>query len=171
MVNKPTWRLGEEEHAETKNDSGYHLETPWNAEGGSAIDVGTTELDKVLEHDTPSNRPLLDRDQTTTNRGGRDLRLVDGNHGRSKTNGYASDDPTDDEHSPVLTRLMVREGSWTTIEGTYDGSTLKNGADYPNDTCEDDRPFATNAISELSNSQCTDKRTGRHGRDDGTLSI
>ena len=56
-------------------------------------------------------------DQTTTNGGGGDLRLIDGNYSRSETNRYASDDPTNDKYSQVLTKLMVKEGSWTTIEG------------------------------------------------------
>ena len=81
------------------------METPRNAEGRGAIDVGTTELDEVLEHDSPSDGPLLNGDKATTNGGGGDFRLVDGDYCRSEADGDASDDPTDDEHSTGLRKF------------------------------------------------------------------
>lgn len=54
---------------------------------------------------------------------------------------------------------------------TYEGSTLEDGADYPNHTCKNDREFATDAISEVSDGESANERTGGHGCDDGTLGI
>ena len=130
-------------------------------------------MDKVLEHDPPSDGPLLDGDKTTTNGGSGDFGLVDGDYGRSEANGHASDDATDDEHATVLRKLIgsMRKEDELRQKDTYDGSTLEDGADYPNKTCEDDRELATDAISEVGDGESADERTSGHGGDDSTLGI
>ena len=59
LSHEPTWRLGEPEHAYCEYDSWNHLKTPWNAKRCCALNVGATELDEVLDENTPSDGPLL----------------------------------------------------------------------------------------------------------------
>lgn len=58
LVEQPTGRLGEPEHADGENEGGDGLKTPWNTEGGLAVDIGAAEFDEVLEKDTPGDSPL-----------------------------------------------------------------------------------------------------------------
>ena len=48
------------------------------------------------------NLPLLHRDETTTDAGLGDLRLVDGDDGRGDTDGKTRDDTANDEHAAIL---------------------------------------------------------------------
>jgi hypothetical protein len=47
-------------HSDGEDNSRDHLYTPGNTERGVTLDVRATELNKVLEEDTPSNAPLLE---------------------------------------------------------------------------------------------------------------
>lgn len=102
FVHEPTRRLGEEQHARRKDDGRNHLETPRNSERRDTLDVRAAELDKVLDQDTPCDRPLLKRDHAPTDGGCGDFGLVDGDDGGCETNGDTRDDTADNEHAAVL---------------------------------------------------------------------
>ena len=59
---EPARRFGQEAHADEEEDGGNHLDAPWNAEGGRAVDfraaIGYVEHD----HDAPGDCPLLSSD-------------------------------------------------------------------------------------------------------------
>lgn len=106
VVNEPTRRLWEPQHPNAKEYRRYNLETPWNAERRGAVDVRTPELNKVLQHDTPGDRPLLHGHKPTMDRGSSDLGLVDGYDTGRETDGNSGDDTTHYQHTTVLARKM-----------------------------------------------------------------
>jgi hypothetical protein len=48
MVHQITRTLRENEHPKTQNDGRYHLQAPWNTEGGNAVDIRASKLNEVL---------------------------------------------------------------------------------------------------------------------------
>lgn len=102
MIEQPTWRFGENGHTDAKHDTRNHLETPWDTEGRDTINIGAAELNEVLDKDTPGDRPLLERYETTADAGLSDFGLVDGDNGRCDPNCQTSDHTPCDEHATVL---------------------------------------------------------------------
>lgn len=127
------------------------MDTPRDTEGSIGIDKRTPILDEVLDQNAPSNSPLLERDNTTTNILGRNLGLVDRNHHGSKTDSNTVDDTTDDEHADV------------------DRGALDDGTDDPDGCCEHDGTFARDIVAEGSCQKGTKKGACGHGGDDTTL--
>ena len=102
MINEPSWRFGERYHTRGENDGWYHLETPRDSERGYSVDIGTAELDEVLNEDAPSDGPLLHGDKTSPNMRSRDLRLIDRDDSGRKADRDTRYDSTNDKHTTVL---------------------------------------------------------------------
>lgn len=89
MIKEETWTLRENSHTNAQNNSGDHLQSPRNPEGSHTIDIGTAELDEVLDKDTPGDGPLLQGNHASSNGWRSDLGLIDRNNGAGKSNGYS----------------------------------------------------------------------------------
>jgi len=107
MIEKETWTFREDRHSDTENDSRDHLETPRNSEWSDAVDVWTTELNEVLNENTPCDRPLLQWNHTASDRRRSDFWLVNWDDGTGKTNRYAWYDTAHYEHTTVLKYIII----------------------------------------------------------------
>ena len=124
LVGQPARGEGEDRSTSKEDNTGDNLDTPRDTESGVRFNEGATILDKVLDQDTPSNSPLLKRDNTTTNVLGGDLRLVNrNNHGR-QTDCHSVDDTTNNQH------------------GSVDGGALDDRSHNPDQRSQHDRALA-----------------------------
>lgn len=123
VIKEPSRRFGEDKHSNGEYDGRNYLETPWNSERRVAFDVGATKLYKILDENTPRNRPLLNRDEATANRGRSNLCLIKWDGSRCDTDGDAGDNSAGYQHNAVLC-----DGSGISLgkgrPGAYDGGTL-----------------------------------------------
>lgn len=101
FLGEPTRRLGHEQETKEEQDSREHLETPWNSEGGSAVDLAATVADEEHDHDTPCDGPLLHTNQPSTLGWRRQLGDVDGDLRGADAYTETIDDTSGDEHGDV----------------------------------------------------------------------
>lgn len=92
-------------------------------------------------------------DETTTDTRSSDLGLVEGDRGRSETDGKTRDDTTNAEHTSV------------------NGGALQNTADNPDPSRQNDGFLAANPVREETDDESSDERARGHGRHDGTLGV
>lgn len=180
LLGEPTRRAGKEEHADEENGAGNHLDAPGNTEGSSAlvgglgatIGEGGTVLDEVLDQDTPgrivrsgrwtvsskgrdlpSDGPLLERHDTTTDFLGGNLGLVDGNNGGGDTNGQTGDNTANTEHGDAI------------------AGGLEDGANDPDQSGDLDGSATRVLVGNEGGREGADERTSRHGGSDATLAV
>ena len=148
-----------------------HLQAPGNTEGGYTVDVGATELDEVLEQNTPSEKgqerqskstrgsslpcdsPLLQRNYSSSDVMVRNLGLIQGNTRRSQTDGNSGNNSTGNKHSTVLR------------------GTLEDRTDDPNPGRGHDSEPPSQNVCQLGDQESSKEGTRRHGCNDGTLSV
>jgi hypothetical protein len=97
---------------------------------------------------------LLKGDQATTDCRCGNFGLIDGDNTRSKTDGVTSDDTANDKHAAVLERLLSGNNK-IMKRCTYDGRTLQNRTNDPEQSRNDDRFFATNLVTEVGDREGT----------------
>jgi len=151
VINQPTRRFREPHHSEGKDDSGDDLKTPGETERGLSVDVRATELNEVLNQDSPGDGPLLKRDKTATDGGCGDLSLIEGDDGGGDTDSHASNDTASDEHTAI------------------NGGALKNATNNPEPTRHHDGALAAEYITEESSDEGAKERASRHSGYDCTL--
>lgn len=151
LIGQPTGGVREDGDTSKKNDTGNDLDTPGDTEGGVRLNEGATVLDEVLDQDTPSNSPLLEGDDTTTDVLGGNFGLVNGDNHGGETDGDTVDDTADNEH------------------GSVDRSTLDDGTNDPDAGGEHDGALARDLVTEGTGEKGSEEGTGGHGGDDTTL--
>ena len=62
FAREPAGGFGQEAHADEEKDGRDHLDTPWDAEGGGAVDFRAAVGDVEHDHDAPGDCPLLSPD-------------------------------------------------------------------------------------------------------------
>ena len=118
MIEKIPRTFREKHHTETENDSRNHLKAPRDPEGSDTFDVRTSELNEILNQDTPGDRPvlcekscaqnqasclpLLKGNHPSSNMRRCDLRLINRNDSTCHPDGDTRYDTTHYQHASVL---------------------------------------------------------------------
>jgi hypothetical protein len=135
------------------------LDTPWDSEGlgglvwvlETAIDEGATILNEVLDQNTPSNSPLLQRDDSTTDLLWCNFGLIDWDESGGHTDANTGDDSAGNEHADV------------------DREALNESTNNPNDTGELDGVLSRPLVGNWRGDERSKEGSRRHGAGDTTL--
>ena len=170
---EPTGWFGKEAHADEQEDGWDHLDPPWDAEGGGAINLGAAIGYVKHDHDAPGDCPLLSANQTTPLTWWSQFRDVNGDLGGADTHADTVYETANDQHANVL------------------GSANNDGADDPviglietnyrywwlepdvlPDTCTNhDRGLSTKHVGKETGAQSSDPRPSSHWSSDATLNV
>ena len=133
------------------------------------IDGAWHAHNEVLDQDTPSDGPLLQRNDSTTDFLWSDFCLVHRNHRRRDANAETGNDSSDNEEGDTVggchqTGHVVSEPNIDNMR-----SRCSHGTDDPEDCRELNGKDTGVAISEEGRAQGADQRSKRHRAGDATL--
>ncbi len=164
-----TWGIWESEETSSKNDSPSKLNGDWDTVLSGVVDVLCDVDEDRGEEDTDGNAELVTCDQGTTNslwslqkelacencrerdRRTYNLGHVEDDNGRFETDSDTSNQTTNDDCSESITSTSDH---------------LNNDTDHVDQTSENDSPFATNAIRDITSDDSTEESTSGQDRDD-----